>query len=102
MRGPVTAAADVWGVAATLYYAAAGRPPFDRSRSNVRYRQLHEAPQPLPGSVDPELAELIHACLLADPDRRPAAAEVAARLEPLVDRLPQRALMGRLRVRPPR
>jgi eukaryotic-like serine/threonine-protein kinase len=101
-RGRVTAAADVWGVAATLYHAASGRPPFDADRSGVRYPQLQEAPQPLPGPVAPEFAELIHACLRADPGERPTPAEVAARLEPLVDRLPKRALMGRFRVRPPR
>ncbi len=101
-RGPITGAADVWGVGATLYHGATGRPPFDCDRSSSRYPQLREAPEPLPRSVDAEFAELIEACLHPLATERPSPAEVAGRLEPLVDRMPKRALMGRLRVRPPR
>jgi serine/threonine protein kinase len=101
-RGPITAAADVWGVGATLYHAAAGRAPFEAGGPGRRYPQLDAAPEPLPRSVDAELAELIEACLHPRATERPSPAELAGRLEPLVDRLPTRALMGRLRVRPPR
>jgi eukaryotic-like serine/threonine-protein kinase len=103
-RGPITSAADIWGMGATLYHAAAGRRPFrEGSREatgEARFPQLAEEAAPLPKSVLPELAELILACL--DPDRRarPAAAEVAAALEPLVDTLPRRAILARFRVRP--
>ena len=101
-RGPITGAADVWGVGATLYHAATGSPPFAGRESDARYPQLREPPEPLPPSIDPVLAELLEECLRPNAAERPAPAEVAARLEPLVDRLPKRALMARLRVRPPR
>ena len=100
-RGPIGPAADVWGVGATLYHALTGRPPFDTD-AEERYPQLREEPLPLPATVTPELAELVGACLRPAPAERPTPAELAARLEPLADRLPKRALMSRLRVRPPR
>jgi eukaryotic-like serine/threonine-protein kinase len=101
-RGAITGAADVWGVGATLYYAICGHPPFAFAATGPRYPQLTDAAQPLPNSVAPELAELIDSCLRPNGSERPAPAEVAARLEPLVDELPRRALMSRLRVRPQR
>jgi serine/threonine protein kinase len=103
-RGPITSAADIWGMGATLYHAAAGRRPFrEGSREATgegRFPQLVEEPAPLPKSVRPELAELILACLDPDPSARPVATEVAAALEPLVDTLPRRAVLARFRVRP--
>jgi serine/threonine-protein kinase len=103
-RGPITSAADIWGMGATLYHAAAGRRPFrEGSREatgEARFPQLVEEPAPLPKSVPSEVAGLILACLNPDPSARPIAAEVAGALEPLVDRLPRRAILARLRVRP--
>ena len=101
-RGPITGAADVWGVGATLHYAICGHPPFTFDAAGSRYPQLTDVANPLPDSVAPELAELIDLCLRPHGGERPAPAEVAARLETLVDELPQRALMSRLRVRPHR
>jgi eukaryotic-like serine/threonine-protein kinase len=102
-RGPITTAADIWGVGATLYHAAAGRTPFrsgarDASREE-RFPQLRETPGPLPASVAPELAALIRSCLAPDPAERPTPAELAAALEGLVDALPKRPRLGRFRVR---
>jgi serine/threonine protein kinase len=104
VRGPITSAADIWGMGATLYHAAAGRRPFrEGSREasgEARFPQLAEETAPLPKSVPFEVAGLILACLDPDPSARPVAAEVAAALEPLVDTLPRRPVLARFRVRP--
>ena len=99
-RGPITTAADVWGVGATLYDAAAARPPFGRRGADEpRFPQLERAPDPLPEKLPVELRDLVLACLDPDPGARPTAAEAAAELELLVDALPRRLAMGRFRVR---
>ena len=69
--GPPTPATDLWGMGATLYHAAAGRPPFSET-------EALEAPDPLPKSVGASLATLIAACLDPDPAARPTPAEAAA------------------------
>jgi serine/threonine protein kinase len=103
-RGPITSAADIWGMGATLYHAGAGSRPFrDGSREakgEARFPQLIEKPASLPKSVPSEVAMLILSCLDPDPAARPSAAEVAAKLEPQVDMLPRRPVLARLRVRP--
>ena len=105
-RGPITAAADVWGMGATLHYAASGRTPFRRGDPDARgadwFPQLAEAPRPLPRSVSPPLAGLIEACLEPDADRRPTPADVASELERLVNALPMRPVLARFRVAPRR
>lgn len=105
-RGPATTAADVWGMGATLYHAAAGRRPFSKGRRGgtlvERFPQLEEAPDPLGQPVPPELAVLIGACLDPEPAERPAAAELAAQLEHLVAALPKRPVLSRFRIRPRR
>jgi serine/threonine protein kinase len=99
-RGPITAAADVWGVGATLYHAAAGHPPFPKpSSEEERHPQLHEPPQPLPERVASPLRELLGSCLERDPAARPTPSELAGELELLVDALPRRLVLGRFRVR---
>jgi serine/threonine protein kinase len=92
---PVGPAADVWGLGATLHHALAGAPPFprpaDAARSadrEARFPQLVGAPLPLPRRTPRALADVVAACLSRRPADRPAAAEVAAALEPLVAALP--------------
>jgi eukaryotic-like serine/threonine-protein kinase len=103
-RGPITAAADVWGMGATLYHAAAGHAPFRRGvregDRDERFPQLRDAPAPLPKSVAPEVAALILSCLDPDPAGRPTPAELAAEFEYLVDALPKRPKLRRFRVGP--
>jgi eukaryotic-like serine/threonine-protein kinase len=95
--GRIGPAADVWGLAATLFHAAAGTTPFPRAKEDrdsddpaVRFPQLWRDPEPLPRDVPPELVELLTAGLEKDPDRRPSASEFAVALEPLVAALPRR------------
>jgi serine/threonine protein kinase len=99
-RGPITPAADVWGIGATLHHAASGAMPFPRATEDDRFPQLHEAPAPLPDSLLPELRALLAACLATDPAARPSPAELAAELEPLVATIRRRPVLGRFRIRP--
>jgi serine/threonine protein kinase len=99
-RGPITPAADIWGVGATLYLAVSGHAPFPAPSSREeRFPQLREAPEPLPERVLPAVRSLLDACLDPDPAARPAPAALAAEIELLVDALPKRPLLGRFRVR---
>jgi serine/threonine protein kinase len=98
--GPITAAADVWGVGATLYDACAARPPFPSpGPDDPRFPQLEEPPAPLPEKLPEELRELVMACLAADPAARPSPAEAAGALELLVDALPRKLVLGKFRLR---
>ncbi|GIH89669.1 serine/threonine protein kinase [Planobispora siamensis] len=72
-------ASDMFSWAATMAYAAGGRPPFGQDTvPAIMYRILHAEPDlpALPG----DLAEVVEACLAKDPDRRPSAREVLLRL----------------------
>jgi serine/threonine protein kinase len=95
--GPAT---DMWGLGMTLYEALARRRPFpdapDGAGGRDRYPQLDRDPAPLPDGVPPALAELLLRCLRRDPHARPAAAELAAVIEPIEASLP-RPRIGRMR-----
>ncbi|WP_405093803.1 serine/threonine protein kinase [Micromonospora sp. NBC_01392] len=70
---------DVFAWAATIAFAAGGRPPFGNdSLFAVMHRVLHDPPElpPLP----PVLDELIRVCLAKDPADRPDAERVLVRL----------------------
>jgi eukaryotic-like serine/threonine-protein kinase len=93
-RGVVGPAADVWGLGATLFHAATGERPFRKGdpESGVaeeRWPQLVELPATPPDGLSPAIGEPILACLTYDPSERPAPAEVAARLEPVLASLPK-------------
>ncbi|HEX8423943.1 MAG TPA: serine/threonine-protein kinase [Pyrinomonadaceae bacterium] len=87
--GSVGHAADVWGLGATLYHAAAGETPFPRGDAKskdrtLRFPQLVSEPKPLPRHVPEPLRELISNMLAKEAAERPIASEVATALEPLV------------------
>ena len=97
--------ADVWGIGATLYHAAAGKRAWERPKDHdkadpkSRFPQLHSEMPPLPKEVPPTVAETIAACLRRDPAERPTALEIAERLEPVLASLPTKHRLGRLRPR---
>jgi eukaryotic-like serine/threonine-protein kinase len=101
--GELSPATDVWGLGVTVYEGIAGGLPYPRGRADAageeRFPQLDHDPAPLPGDVPSVVAEPILASLSRRPQDRPTAAELAAELEPLVDRLPRPAIVPRVRPR---
>ena len=100
--GPIGPAADVWGLGATLFHALSGERPFPRAdgarRSEdpeVRFPQLHAETPALPRHLPAALSELVTSMLSKYPGERPAAAEVAEALEPLIAELPSKLTMSR-------
>ena len=98
-RGAIGPPADVFGLAATLYYALVGERPFPRDGAE-RFPQLVRDPAPLPRRVPGVLGDLLLAGLSREPAARPTALEFAGGLEPLVAGLPQRLVLGRRGWRP--
>ncbi|MER7071941.1 serine/threonine-protein kinase [Terrabacter sp. NPDC000476] len=76
----ITDATDWWGWAATITYAASGRPPFGRGRMDAVLARVRAGEVDLDG-VDPRLVPLLRASLSPDPRRRPHADEVIDALE---------------------
>ena len=79
--GVVGAPADVWGVGAVLWEAAAGETPF--GDESVEYPQL-EGPAPRLGSrrrLNADLTRAVDGCLSPIPSERPSLGELRAALE---------------------
>ncbi|WP_412075203.1 serine/threonine-protein kinase [Streptomyces xanthophaeus] len=77
------APADVFSLAAVLVYAATGRSPFLAAGEELQlpgllYRIVHD--EPLLDGVPEPLLPLVRECLAKDPERRPAAEQLRARL----------------------
>jgi eukaryotic-like serine/threonine-protein kinase len=66
---PITAAADLWSLGATLYYAAEGRGPFDRGTTGATLRAILVDELPAP-ACPAALAAAITGLLQRDPARR--------------------------------
>jgi serine/threonine-protein kinase len=101
--GPIGPACDVWGIGVTLFEAVAGGLPFARGRADAerledRFPQVASRPAPLPDGVAPALAEAIEAALAPRAADRPAPADVADAIEPLLA-TPPRFRLSRLRPR---
>ncbi|GAA5704545.1 serine/threonine protein kinase [Streptomyces avermitilis] len=103
--GPLSAAADVWGIGITLYEVAAGDVPFCRGDSREVSPRGEKGDEPCDGSVTggrdawyPQLegtappigsrrrlpgrlAAAIDGCLQTDPSSRPPVADLAAALD---------------------
>jgi serine/threonine protein kinase len=92
--GPVGPPADVWGLGATLHRAATGERAFpdpdpDATSPERRWPQLVEEPVPAGGHVSAAVAACLLDCLRFESGRRPRAADVVARLEPVLAGLPK-------------
>jgi serine/threonine protein kinase len=90
--------ADVFGLVATLWRAAAGVGPFPRAKGGsrsedpeLRFPQLVAPPPEPPRDMPAQLAELLLAGLARDPADRPGARRFAQGFEPLLENLPARA-----------
>ncbi|AOR35363.1 serine/threonine protein kinase [Streptomyces fodineus] len=98
--GPLTAAADVWGIGVTLFEVACGQAPFDCGEradsadhggdgTDDRCPQTVEPAPPIASRrrLPAALAAAVDGCLRPDPAARPTVAELASALERT---LPQR------------
>ncbi|WP_422769760.1 protein kinase domain-containing protein [Plantactinospora sp. WMMC1484] len=79
--GAVVPASDVYGVGVLLYRLLAGRAPWSAETATQMLRaHVYVEPAPLPPlpGVPATVTELCQRCLEKEPERRPAAREVAA------------------------
>ncbi|HEX4721426.1 MAG TPA: serine/threonine-protein kinase [Pseudonocardiaceae bacterium] len=81
---PVTSAADLWGLGATLFAAVEGRPPYDAGGDALEtVNEVVHGEVPVP-SGDSPLAEVIAGLMVKDPARRMSLVEVRRRIRPLL------------------
>lgn len=81
---PVTPAADLWGLGATLFAAVEGRPPYDVGGDPVAtITQVVDGPVPQP-TVGGPVGDVIRALMVKDPDQRLSLDQVRSQLRPLV------------------
>ncbi|MES4906828.1 MULTISPECIES: serine/threonine-protein kinase [unclassified Streptomyces] len=83
-RKQLTGAVDVFALGCLICYAAQGEPPFGvGSGPDVLFRVVHGDPELGPlRAADPDLADLVAACLAKDPADRPTAMELITRCAP--------------------
>lgn len=80
-----TPATDVWSLGATLHWAATGTGLYGELPDDPleALRTVLRKPPEISAGLPDEVADLIRACTAEDPATRPAAAEVADRLDAL-------------------
>jgi eukaryotic-like serine/threonine-protein kinase len=89
----ITPATDMWGLGATMYYAAEGELPFDKGQSMATLTSVMVDPPRRPRRAG-ALTPVIRALLAKDPASRPTASQVKTLLEPLLYEQPARAARG--------
>lgn len=79
---PLTPAADIYALGATLYHTLLGTPPFAHRTGDALLRaHLTEPPPPLPDSIETGLAEVVIKCLAKSPaDRYPSMNDLLTEL----------------------
>lgn len=85
----VTEHADIYSLAVLAYQSLAGRGPYDaETPQEWIVSHLRSEPRPLRDfvEVDPELDDLLSRCLAKEPERRPNAEDLEARLRTLAAR----------------
>ncbi|MEU6148231.1 protein kinase [Streptomyces sp. NPDC047081] len=105
-EGRSDTASDVFSLAGTLVYAAAGRAPFGEGTGvDVMHRVAYEDPDPevigRVSAADGRLGSLLTACLAKEPERRPAPQQLvdAAAACAVVSAAWPQPLAGRVAVR---
>ncbi|MDQ4011249.1 MAG: serine/threonine protein kinase [Actinomycetota bacterium] len=73
--GPVSPAADLWGLGATLFSAVEGRPPYDAGTAMATVASVVQDEVPRPSCSGP-LAEVISGLMVKDPARRMPLSQV--------------------------
>jgi serine/threonine protein kinase len=81
--GRVDAAADVWGIGATLFAAATARRPFDATGAEQLARRA-ESVRRVRSGLPRAFADVVDACLEPAPADRPALADLEAELDALL------------------
>jgi tRNA A-37 threonylcarbamoyl transferase component Bud32 len=82
-----TAATDMYGLGATMYYAVEGELPFDKGQAIATLTSVMVDPPRRPSRAG-ALAPVIRALMAKDPAGRPSASQVRSLLAPLVGRGP--------------
>ncbi|MEU0987337.1 protein kinase [Streptomyces sp. NPDC005953] len=80
--GDATAAGDLWSLGATLYAAVEGRSPFEAPTLMALFHAILSQPLPAPRHAA-QLAPTLNDLLSKNPDQRPSATALAARLSQL-------------------
>jgi serine/threonine protein kinase len=96
--GTPTAASDVYALGVLALHLLTGQPPYEGAADDVLAAHAAATPVPLPGALEPELAQLLGRALAKVPGARPGAAEVERELAQLIER---RARPGDSRRRAP-